>query len=72
MFRDILSVENYPSVIVSDRELALMNAIHIVFPRTMNLLCIWHIEKNVLRNCKGHFEKEEDWFTFFYLFGIIW
>ena len=30
----------------------------------MNLLCIWHIEKNVLRNCKGRFEKEEDWLTF--------
>ena len=67
MFRDILSVENYPSVIVSDRELALMNAIRIVFPRTMNLLCIWHIEKNVLRNCKCHFEKEEDWFTFLFI-----
>nr|KAJ0184863.1 hypothetical protein LSAT_V11C900471780 [Lactuca sativa] len=41
-----------PSVIMSDRELALMNAINMVFPNTTNLLCIWHIEKNVLANCK--------------------
>ena len=35
-----------PSVIMSDRELALMNAIKMVFPNTTNLLCIWNIEKN--------------------------
>nr|KAJ0227310.1 hypothetical protein LSAT_V11C100002350 [Lactuca sativa] len=40
--------ENHePTVIMSDRELALMNAINMVFPNMTNLLCIWHIEKNV-------------------------
>ncbi|KAL3526335.1 hypothetical protein ACH5RR_010991 [Cinchona calisaya] len=47
-FRKILGVGSDPSIIVSDRELALMNAIEIVFPSTKNLLCIWHIEKNIL------------------------
>ncbi|KAI8559723.1 hypothetical protein RHMOL_Rhmol04G0196200 [Rhododendron molle] len=37
-----------PSVIVTDRELALMNAITNVFPHATNLLCRWHIGKNVL------------------------
>ena len=31
MLYDILSIENYPSVIISNRELALMNDIRIVF-----------------------------------------
>ena len=59
-FGKILGIDNYPLVIVSDRELALMNAIKVVFPRTTNLLCVWHIEKNILVNCKRHFEKGED------------
>lgn len=42
------------TVLVTDRELALINAIRIVYPTTVNLLCIWHIEKNVVSHCKGY------------------
>ncbi|KAG5558418.1 hypothetical protein RHGRI_008375 [Rhododendron griersonianum] len=42
----------HPSVVVSDRELAL------------NLLCVWHIEKNILTNCKSYFETQDNWTTF--------
>ncbi|XP_024156611.1 protein FAR1-RELATED SEQUENCE 5-like [Rosa chinensis] len=38
MFSRILGVEVYPLVIITDRKLALMNAINIVFPRTANIL----------------------------------
>nr|KAJ0200109.1 hypothetical protein LSAT_V11C600301060 [Lactuca sativa] len=53
-----------PCVIMSDRELALMNGI-IFFPTTSNLLCVWDIEKNVLANYKKYFgrAKEFDIFT---------
>ena len=60
MFSKILGDEICPSVIVTDRELALMNAIRVVFPRPGNLLCVWHIEKNILVNYKLHLDKEED------------
>ena len=40
-----------PQVIVTDRELALMNAVQTVFSESHNLLCIWYINKNVLVNC---------------------
>jgi MULE transposase domain len=53
-----------PKVICTDRELALMNAIGIVFPNTKNLLCIWHINKNILANCKKRFSTDEAWFRF--------
>jgi hypothetical protein len=49
----------YPSVFSTDRELALMNAIVKVFPGSQNLLCIWHIEKNILAKCKNKFETTE-------------
>jgi MULE transposase domain len=48
-----------PKIISTDRELALMNAIGIVFPNTVNLLCIWHINKNILANCKKRFTDEK-------------
>jgi alpha-glucosidase len=48
----------FPQVIVSDRELALMNAIEIVFPQTVNTLCTWHINKNVSARCTVHVSKD--------------
>ncbi|KAI5419548.1 hypothetical protein KIW84_043637 [Lathyrus oleraceus] len=43
-----------PQVILTDRDLALMKAIVIVFPRLINLLCRFHINKNVGAKCKQH------------------
>ncbi|KAL3525200.1 hypothetical protein ACH5RR_013572 [Cinchona calisaya] len=59
-FRKILGVRNDPSIIVSDRDLALMNAIEVVFPSTRNLLCIWHIQKNILSKCKKYFDEKKE------------
>ena len=52
-----------PEVIVTDRELALMNALRDQLPSTKNLICVWHIHKNVAKNCKKGFE-ERDWERF--------
>jgi len=46
-----------PNVIVTDRELALMSAIRTVFPGAANLLCVWHINKNVLHHVKKLFKN---------------
>ncbi|GJT79364.1 PKS-NRPS hybrid synthetase [Tanacetum coccineum] len=63
-FRKFLGDKNQPFVIITDRELALMNAIEEVFPSTTTLLCVWHINKNVFANYKTHFviAKEFDIF----------
>ncbi|KAB2615708.1 protein FAR1-RELATED SEQUENCE 5-like [Pyrus ussuriensis x Pyrus communis] len=71
MFSKILGVDNHPMVIITDSELALMNAIRIVFPSTSNLLCVWHIEKNILANCKAYFEEEVDWIDFISTWTIL-
>ncbi|KAK9698733.1 hypothetical protein RND81_08G127400 [Saponaria officinalis] len=46
-----------PNVIVTDRELGLMDAIPLVFPCSRNLLCVWHVnravEKRVNDTCKN-------------------
>ncbi|XP_028062044.1 uncharacterized protein LOC114265421 [Camellia sinensis] len=53
-----------PTIIVTDRELALMNAIQKIFPSSRHLLCRWHISKNVLTNCKKMFETQQKWEKF--------
>ena len=68
MLQEVMNIQEiaFPDVIVTDKEKALMNAICHVFPRSHNLLCGWHIKKNVLaysremKVCKE--SKEEDEF----------
>ena len=61
-----------PTVIVSDRELALMNAIAHIFPDAVNLLCSWHINKNIVAKCTKIIGKnkwsafESQWKTLVY------
>lgn len=60
----------FPRVIVTDRELALTNAIDKVFTdqpcgRIYRLLCCWHVNQNILGHAKKHFRvglnnKDED------------
>jgi len=39
-------------VIISDRDSTWMNVVKIVFPESTNLLCRFHIDKNVKVKCK--------------------
>ncbi len=47
------------TVILTDCEQDLINALRSVFRESSHLLCIWHIDKNVLVNCRKHFDTEE-------------
>ncbi|KAJ1434374.1 MULE transposase domain [Sesbania bispinosa] len=48
----ILVTDVSPEVIVTDRDIALMNAVEKVFPVSSHLLCQFHIAKNVKAKCK--------------------
>ena len=50
-----------PEVIVCDKDLTLMNVINIVFPKARNLLCRFHINKNVKAKCKMLVDSVEAW-----------
>ena len=52
-----------PQVIVTNKYLALMNALEVLFPSTTNMLCKSHISKNVKAKCKMPVTKAEDWET---------
>ena len=53
-----------PELIVTDRDLAQLNTIEKVFSIAKHLLCIWHISRNVLAQCKRLFETKEKWDKF--------
>ena len=42
----------FPSCFSTDREMALLNALALVFPDSHHLLCIWHINKNFITQLK--------------------
>ncbi|KAH1193355.1 PKS-NRPS hybrid synthetase [Glycine max] len=48
-------------VIVTDRDLTLMNAVKTVFPECTNLLCNFHINKNVKAKCKLLIGQKTAW-----------
>ena len=49
----------------TDCKKALIRALKIVFLQTEHRLCIWHVNKNVLTNCKPSFDTEEAWKAFY-------
>jgi hypothetical protein len=52
------SAANFPApgVVVTDRDLALMNALAHSFPDSKHLLCRWHIRKNIEARCLPSFK----------------
>jgi hypothetical protein len=63
----------FPSVIGTDCELALTRAIDVTFPaiQTKRVLCLWHISKNLMVNCKGKFSTMERWEEFSCAFAAV-
>ncbi|XP_012829137.1 PREDICTED: protein FAR1-RELATED SEQUENCE 5-like [Erythranthe guttata] len=47
-----------PNCIVTDRDLGLMKAVANVYPSSHHLLCRWHVNKNIVANCKKLFPKD--------------
>jgi hypothetical protein len=45
--------------------LALITEIDLEFPETDHLLCQWHVNINVVKNCKKHFWTKEEWDRFY-------
>jgi hypothetical protein len=52
-------------VIITDMKKELMTIISLNFENFSHLLCIWHINKNVLINCKKEFDNKKNWNRFF-------
>ena len=59
-FRSIfMRRDTIPQVIVIDKDSTLTNAVKTVFPKSTNLLCQFHIDKNVKAKCKTLASKKK-------------
>ena len=54
-----------PSVILTDRCLAVMNAASALFPSAATFLCLWHANKAVVARCQPSFQDAEQWKEFY-------
>ncbi len=54
-----------PKVIVTDADPSIILVILEKVPLASHLLCLWHMNKNVMANCKKLFEDEELWEEFY-------
>jgi hypothetical protein len=48
-----------PTCFITDREIALMNSLDDTFPNSAHILCTWHVNMNILANCRKHFLKDK-------------
>jgi hypothetical protein len=53
-----------PSVIITDCEKALIVALDTKFPLVKSILCYWHVNMNMAKNCKPFFATAEEWDLF--------
>ena len=56
-----MRVDALPGVIVTDRDLSLMNAVNTIFPDATNLLCRFLIDKNVKAKCITLVAQKNAW-----------
>ncbi|KAH7866784.1 hypothetical protein Vadar_024912 [Vaccinium darrowii] len=54
----MMDPDSLPEVVVTDGELAFLNAIARVFPKATHLLCRWHTKKNVFAKCRRKFDDK--------------
>ena len=53
------------TLVDTDMEMGLINAIQRVFPISNHALCLWYLDKNVLANWKPSFDGEKEWQRFY-------
>ena len=62
-----------PIINITDREVALINAHYVVLPNSAHMLCVWHVNKNVVAKCYLKFKAKEDWADFYaHWFRVIY
>ncbi|CAN0879996.1 Protein FAR1-RELATED SEQUENCE 5, partial [Linum grandiflorum] len=53
-----------PKAVITDGDLAMLNAINIVFPDASHRLCSWHLSRNVVKKIKHNPTFTEGWIKF--------
>jgi hypothetical protein len=70
--QEIFGMHFNPMVLVCDRELAMINNFKILFPQSKIIICRWHVNKNILKNCKPLFDDGAQWDRFLSDSNNLW
>ena len=62
---------SFPTVVVTWCNLALINALAIVFSLAFYLICVWHVNKDVLVYYKLLFETRKTWDEFYAVWQMV-
>ena len=56
-FQELILKESIekPTITITDKELALIASLNVLFPSSHHILCYWHINMNILAKYKKHF-----------------
>ena len=57
-------LKNFEIVII-DRDETFVNVLNVSYFEICKFFCIWHINKNVIKNCKFSFDKTKNWKKFY-------
>ena len=60
-----------PEVVVTDRDIALLNALNNVLPQSPTILYPWHINKNILTKASSYFQAEGERTAFMLAWGRL-
>jgi hypothetical protein len=60
-----------PKCFVTDRELALLNALDKLFPASDHILCRWHVNMNVVAKCKRNLKTKEAFQEFYEAWSTV-
>jgi hypothetical protein len=58
-------------MMIIDMKRDLINVLFIIYSNINHLLCLWHINKNVLTNFKKEFVTKEAWDVFFKIWNAV-
>ena len=61
----------YFDVMMIDRDLILIKILTMIFFMIILLLCVWHVNKNILTHCKSSFEIKKTWNKFYIVWQIV-
>ena len=71
MLKSTLENSMEPRAIITDRDLALINACAKTFSNSTRSLCRFHIQQNIYKNCRKAFKEKDDWGRFLHYWRTL-
>ena len=65
-----LDLKNF-EIVITNRDKTLVNALNENYLEVFKFLCVWHINKNVIKNCRSSFDDTKKWDKFYNMWHAV-